>query len=323
MALLFSDGFDNYDSAQLSAEWNSFTNANIATTGQRTGRGCLSLGGSGNASVTFGAKSTVIAGAAVKALYGNRDFLTLRDAATSQLRVFLNDGSYTLSLLRGNTVIATSTRSIVLNQYFYVEVKATIANVGGTAEVRVNGQTWISYSGDTQDTGNPSADNLQVANSNGYYDDLYICDDQGADCNTFLGDVKIQSFVPTADGTYKEWTPSAGTDHFSLVDEIPPNGDTDYIAAGAVGLRDTYKLTPSVAGTVLAVHLKFYIRKDDAGTRFVAPLIRSAGADYEGTAQAVNGTFLCMRQAYSAHPAGRAWTAADLSNDEFGAKVTA
>ena len=43
-------------------------------------------------------------------------------------------------------------------------------------------------------------------------DDLYICDGTGsAPHNTFLGDCRVDTLLPTADGTAQQWTPSTGT----------------------------------------------------------------------------------------------------------------
>ncbi len=321
MALLFCDSFDHYDA--LTTKWTASVAASINTANQRTGRGCMALGGGGWGSITIGANSTLIAGAAVKPTQGNRTLLSFRDGISDQISVQLNDGSFTLSLKRGSTIIATSAKAIPLNQYSYIELKATIADAGGYAEVRVNGETWITFNGDTQQTGNATADNLNCPCANGFYDDLYICNSAGARANDFLGDVQVRAFVPNADGTYQEWTPSAGVDHYALVDEIPPSGDTDYVAAGAMGLRETFRLNANATGAVLGVQTVPTIRKDDAGVRFVAPLIRSAGVDHLGTPQAVSSTFMVLHQAYSEHPAGREWAAADLAGDEFGAQVTA
>jgi hypothetical protein len=50
---------------------------------------------------------------------------------------------------------------------------------------------------------------------------------------------------PSADGTYTSWTPSTGTTHFTLVDESPCNGTTDYVSTTVVGNRDSYSVNVS------------------------------------------------------------------------------
>lgn len=46
--------------------------------------------------------------------------------------------------------------------------------------------------------------------------------------------------TPFANGTYLQWTPSAGTTHYTLVDESVCNGTTDYNFTTTVGNRDSY-----------------------------------------------------------------------------------
>lgn len=48
------------------------------------------------------------------------------------------------------------------------------------------------------------------------------------------------SILPTADGTYLQWTPKSGTVHYTQVDESTCNGTTDYNSTATVGNRDSY-----------------------------------------------------------------------------------
>lgn len=51
--------------------------------------------------------------------------------------------------------------------------------------------------------------------------------------------------LPTAAGTYNEWTPKSGTTHYTAVDETPCNGTTDYVATSTIGKRDSYTVALS------------------------------------------------------------------------------
>lgn len=48
------------------------------------------------------------------------------------------------------------------------------------------------------------------------------------------------SLLPTADGTYTQWTPKSGAVHYTQVDESTCNGTTDYNSTATVGNRDSY-----------------------------------------------------------------------------------
>ncbi|MBZ5722929.1 MAG: hypothetical protein LAO03_21520 [Acidobacteriia bacterium] len=53
--------------------------------------------------------------------------------------------------------------------------------------------------------------------------------------------------VPTYEGYYKEWKPSTGSTHYTLVDETPCNS-TDYNATTTIAKRDSYGISLSTVG---------------------------------------------------------------------------
>jgi hypothetical protein len=65
----------------------------------------------------------------------------------------------------------------------------------------------------------------------------------------FLADTAFASttdvLLPTSDGNYTQWTPSAGTSHFANVDDSSCNGNTDFNSTTAAGNRDSYGITVS------------------------------------------------------------------------------
>jgi fibronectin type 3 domain-containing protein len=52
-----------------------------------------------------------------------------------------------------------------------------------------------------------------------------------------------QLLMPTANGSLRQFTPSAGTNHAALVDEAVCNGTTDYNRTTTVGHRDSYTIS--------------------------------------------------------------------------------
>ena len=51
------------------------------------------------------------------------------------------------------------------------------------------------------------------------------------------------TLLPTGDGFYTAWTPSTGSTHYTLVDELTCNGTTDYVSTTGVGNRDSYAVS--------------------------------------------------------------------------------
>lgn len=99
-------------------------------------------------------------------------------------------------------------------------------------------------------------------------DDLYIVDCLAG--GTYLGEVHTRRLVPTADGTYIQWTPSTGTANWSLIDETTSNEGTDYVSALSTA-TDTYVVentdTSFVTGgsvDVRAVGIQSRVRQTDS-----------------------------------------------------------
>ena len=186
----------------------------------------------------------------------------------------------------------------------------------------------------TQATGNASANQLVLFGGGlgvgesivNYFDDLYLCDGLGSVNNTFLGDIRVQALLPTSDGAATDWTPSAGSDHYALVNEVPSDGDASYVASATPGDIDEYGVTPIAvaSGTVFGVQVGLYARKDDAGSRNIAPVVRESGTDHVGSDIALGASYAYYFQVYDEDPAtSAAWTIAGINGDQFGVKVTA
>ncbi|MDO8562376.1 MAG: hypothetical protein Q7S25_00875, partial [Candidatus Limnocylindria bacterium] len=242
-----------------------------------------------------------------------------------------------LQVFRSGTLLATSAGTYPANVYNFIEFKVTINSVTGSYEVRVNGavDANLSASGvNTRGVGTNNSTNMLrvggVAGANtlgAYIDDLYICDLSGAANNDYLGDVRVQALLPNAAGAHSQWTPSGGAvANYTMVDEATPNDDTDYNSDATVGDIDTYAfsdLTPTT-GTVKAVQTVIDARKDDAGTRTIAPVVREGGVDYVGPNHNVGTTYAFQMDIYETDPAtAAAWTVAAVNGDEFGVKVIA
>lgn len=352
MAVLGFSGFDNYDttitgtSASFTADWTVVGGAflTISANGRR-GTRSLSLASStstaSSAAKAFGGnKTTATIGFSFKARTVSADagaeLAALIDGTSTQLCLH-RATSGVLSIYRGNTAgtLLESTGAILsANTEYYIELLATISNTG-SYEVRVDGVTVLSGTGvDTSSTANQYTTGFRLGRTIGNtangmtvdYDDVYWADDSGASpANTFLGAVRVdQLAMPTVNGTYAEFTPSTGTNHALVVDEIPPN-TTDYIDGGTAGLRDTFAfgdLATLASQTIYSVQVKAYALKDDAGARTVGALARLSGTDLDSTnAGTLTTTAAYYNFLFPTKPGGGAWTEADVNAAEFGVRV--
>ena len=342
MALVFCDGFDHYVESDLNKKWNVVVSSNLTiTTGGRYGsnRSLQNLTNATQQVIKFvPSYPTYIVGFAMKtdSFTTPMSLVEFRDQSTVQCKLTWNEigsGGYLRAYTAGSTDRGNCSSFITYNGVWrYFEIEVTIHNSAGAIEVRENGVTMLSLSGiDTQATGNAIIDRVAfggapaISYTNMSYDDFYLCDDQGSVSNTFLGDIRVQSIFPSGAGATTQMTPSAGS-NYACVDETTPNGDTDYVSETTAGEKDTYafgNLTPT-SGTIKGVQILINARKDDAGSRSIAPVYRPSSTDYDGTTKSVSDSYTYLSEITEVSPAtSSAWTIAEINGAEFGVTLKA
>lgn len=231
-----------------------------------------------------------------------------------------------LRVLRNTTLLAASgTAPILVATWQYIELAWNLHDTTGSYEVRVNGVTVLSASSvDTQNGGTGIWAALvwwgvsTSASITADIDDVYVGDD-----NVFRGDHRIMAVVASAgNGAKTDWTPSTGTDHGALVDDVAPN-ITDYVRGGSVGLIDTFNFEAlGVPGAVKAVQTATYMKAEVAGVRTVAPAFRIGGVDYAAAGKMLGSDWEYAVQVHPTSPATAVpWTVAEIDAAEFGLKV--
>jgi hypothetical protein len=335
VSLRFMDGFDHYATADISLKWTSSSSYGIAATGGRfgAGKGFTSFGSAGYVYKTLDNQATWIVGCAYNGPAATSQVIVaLLDAGSAQIELRL-DASNHVVVTRNGTVLGTSVATFNPTIYHYYELKATIHPSTGSYEVQVDGLSVLSGSGaNTRNTANSYANQVSFlgspasggTNLGTNLDDIYICDGTGAANNNFLGDTRIYSLYPASAGNSTQWTPSAGA-NYAAVDEAAQNGDTDYVADSTVGHTDTYTMQDMPAGAVVkAVQTNLVVRKDDAGLRQVAPVLRPVATDRVGTTVTLATSYVIATQQYDTNPeTSAAWTAAEVNATEFGVTVIA
>lgn len=278
MAMLFCDSFDHYTTAYLSAKgWTAEGGVTIETAAGRGGGGALKVASSASASScrrTLKNTATGIIGFAcfISAYPPTNEspFIVFGDSGAEQVSLYLKpDG--VLEIRNGATWLGESTIPVPLAEFFYLEVKVTVSDAAGAYEIRVNENKFLytaTSNFDTQQTANAffNTVSLQANTDTGWYylvDDLYLSDilpstygalalpDVNAD---FLGDVQVEVLYPDADGTYTDFTPSEGTDHYALLDE-PLLDESDYVTSqSTTGLEIDQILYPEPSAGIERIY---------------------------------------------------------------------
>ena len=339
MTLLFYDGTDVADAVVKYS--TLFGNTPISSTATRYGAGrSLSLAGTGaNCQISrkIPAAAQVFVGFALahnNVVTGVNFFYLAGDGGTTTHLSLRWSATGVLALYRGATLLATATAITdpLVNSGFwhYLEMSATIDDTVGSVILRCDGVQILSFTGDTKNGGsNSTIDevfwNTYVGTSGiVYLDDIYILDSAGsAPHNTFLGEVRIYTTLPTAAGATTQWTPSAGT-NFGAVDDNPYSA-SDYVSTATSGNRDTYAMSdlPSGIGTIFAVRTIAIAKKSDAGAASLKVVDRSGGTNYYGTTTAlVTGDVSIPGAIRTVDPAtSAAWTASGVNALEAGVEL--
>ena len=332
MTLLLCDSFDHYTT--LAQKWTVNSTCTVAAAQGRYGTAALLSQNTARyvRKQLDASYQTLTAGIAmtIASIGGTGAIITFLDTGSYQCELRFNAIGQ-LTITRDGTVLATSTKTIASNVYYYFELQVTIDDApNGQAEAKVNGVTWASVvNGDTKNTANASANQFQIGGAGiawvfQYYDDCYCLNDAGAHNNDFLGDIRVEAIMPEGAGATTDWDPSAG-DNWECVDEIPPNDDTNYVSTATATEVDTYEfgdVTPTT-GAVFAVVTYMYARKDDAGARVINSVVRPVGTDYaSGASHSVGDTYTYYPDIYEENEeVTDVWTIATVNASEFGIKL--
>lgn len=250
--------------------------------------------------------------------YHSINLLTLHDQDGSNSASLGVSNLGFMTVTDGGTVI-TGTHQLRPDTWYYAEMKLD----SGTAEVHLNGIVDIpavggDYSNDwyivSLETGGVFSPRVQ-------FDDFYMCDLDGSVNNDFLGDICVETLYPISDGTYRDWTPDTGTDHFSRVNEHQIDELLSYVSTAGAGNKDTYNMGDPVIDPltpVLGVQLNLGLTKLEPGVRTMKPLIRQAGTDYEGDTTYVTADWGFVSWLLDEDPSGAPWDAATVMADEYG-----
>lgn len=318
MALIFMEGFD--DGLTTAKGWNNFGGGTV--TGRFGGKAALSQWSTMVRTYPSALTNTIFVGAAFSFSQITATYPMLTNGMA---RVTLVNGGY-IALYRSdnNTQIAVSATPVWsgANVWRYVELKHTPST--GACEIRVDGT--LRVSGTVPTAVSVASLNLECQGSGAqtYIDDLYVLDSTGTANNNYLGDVRVQTLLPSSDGANLALTPDSGTAHFSRVNEAAPD-TTSYVSSASVGVKDSYKYQQLAANTssVYGVAITSYASKDAPVAAGLATLVRMGTTDYANAQpQVLSASWVAGTDLYQARPSDSApWTPSDVNAAEFGVQT--
>lgn len=133
--------------------------------------------------------------------------------------------------------------------------------------------------------------------------------------DTQLPECRIQSFLPVADGSHLDLVPSAGADHYAVVDEAVVN-TSDYLSGTLDGEYDLLECADLsvVPGSILAVQAVGWASKTDAATRAWQLGIVSGATTSNGSQQALTDSPTPIHRLWQLNPdSGLVWDQAAIN----------
>lgn len=335
MTHLFKDGFDLVDPTV----WTNAVLGNYATDFPRTGTHCYRC----NATPTYRDFTTaeeddgMFIGLGFRVDQGvfnvDAPVIEVYEAQGAVKHLYLEtiNGSRGWRVKRGD---GTTLIDVLPNQWFrgtwhYIELGVKIANSGGTIDLRQDGATIATFTGDTQNGGTDGLIDRVSFPGAGVgelrLDDIYINNEQGAaPDNGFWGDTRIFSSYPNGAGFYTQLTPTGSATNWQNVDEAGAASTADFNSHATDGNKDTYTFQdlPVSVGTIRAVEIRMNAEKSDVGVKGIRSVTRRSSTDSFGQDFTLSEDAAPYMQLLPLDPiAAAAWSIANFNATEFGAEV--
>lgn len=263
-------------------------------------------------------------------------FLVFRTGASTQcvVRIF-QDGTIDIRRGTGTIVDSTASGAFPMDQWVYVEVFVDISNTG-SYDIRINGSSVLSGTGDIQDAGTSGADVVRfifedqvdggLGSSGSMKVDNWVIQDSNG---SFLlsdsnGSWYIEGIVPNGVGDSSQLTPTSG-DNYTNVDEIPDDGDTSTVSSASAGDQDLYEyenLTAFASGgfSIKATQI-LSVAEQDGGESLIS-VVKSGTTTDKDTAQSLGTVYETLSRIVEDNPdTASAWTESEVNNAQFGVEV--
>ena len=194
--------------------------------------------------------------------------------------------------LPGAVLLGTAADAVACELWQYVEVLCYCASSGGRVRIKLNGGS--SYVLDLTNkntnpagTGSINACEWTLSAASGKVlrlDDVYILDATGGLNDDYLGDRVVEGVMPKADGAgAHEWTPSSGTSHEAMVDDMEfatyQDGDATTLQTSQTDKREFFDVADLalVQGVITGIQVNLVARISGGASRNVKPAFRSSG----------------------------------------------
>lgn len=221
----------------------------------------------------------------------------------------------------GGALLDTVSFNFLAENWYYVEVEMQVDDTTGYIKVWIDDALVLNVTGvDTQQTANAWADQIFIqdrGDSGGsYWDDGYVAYGSGA--RQGPGSVLVPDL--DGDGVSNDWTPSAAVDHYTLVDERPPDA-ADYVESATATDKELYTIAPLgvTVDSVRAVQISTYAQETGVTARQLRTICRPGSTNNFGDTKDLLASLQYDEQVHATNPdTASPWSLSEVEGSEYG-----
>lgn len=259
------------------------------------------------------------------------EMLRFKSTSGTETALRFSSGAASVGLYRSSTALATAAAGSVFDQgWHWVEVYNLFHATAGAMQVYIDGALVSSVSGVSTRafaaaTGIVSVEFGINTTREGRYDDIYVLDVSGAQNTARLGDCRVQTLVPTSDAGPNAGTPSSGSDHFAVVDDLPLSM-ADYVTlANTAGTSEVFGAS-DLTGTPVSIYgvkVAAVASKDDAAASSAQVSVKTGSTTSTGASTVLATSAAEISGIFETDPTtSSAWTPSGVNSALPGFVVT-
>lgn len=189
-------------------------------------------------------------------------------------------------------LLGTSTREVAAGAWNHFEIKVYLHASAGYVKVRVNGDDYLNLTGINtinSEAGQTTAAQLAIGcfigsvqsgiSDNVFIDDLVAMTNDG---DEWLGQYGAYYLKPNADTATHDWVRTSGPSDYLMVNEIPPDDNTNFLFSSTVGNKTKLVVEPLPTNiqTIAAVMVIGRAAKTDSGVASIDFAVVASGVEH-------------------------------------------
>ena len=290
-------------------------------------------------SAPIGVANTAYGGAAVRIdVIDEEVIFGFTQGGFQKIAVGVNSGGfwYIYDVTGGSVLAQSPSKFAVVGRWYYLELEFFANSSSGFANLYVNGELAVSYSGSTtNDLGDigelffGSTRGSGAANITTHtFDDVYVCDSTGSVNNSRRGDCRVELLRPSATVVNNfdlVGSSPAATAHASVRDASGVDSDITAISSNTTAERATFTSDDTlseVPRNIYGVGLLHVTRKTGAGAPTIKGVVISDASESVGSAAPTYDAYTADRHLVELDPDGAiAWTRTAVEAATFGVEI--